>query len=139
AERGRLQQALEEEFRTLEQTLQADVQQVLEQILQTETLITVAERAYRDLDARARAEHDQATAAEAELRSRRQSLAEAVGQLYEQAAQFGEYARPDLRPLVAVTAAAPWPDPARWPDPVRASADLAALLTSTGLASAGEP
>jgi hypothetical protein len=132
AERERLQHALEEEFRTLEETLQADVQHVLERIRQTETLITVAERAYRDLDARARAEHDQATAAEAELRSQRQSLAEAVRQLYEQAAQFGEYARPDLRPLLAVTAVAPWPDPARWPEPARASEDLAASLTSAG-------
>jgi len=132
AERERLQHALDEEFRTLEETLQADVQQVLEQIRETETLITVAERAYRDLDARSRVEHDQATAAQAELRSQRQSLAEAVGQLYEQAAQFGAYARPDLRLLVAVTAVAPWPDPARWPDSARAGEDLAASLTTAG-------
>jgi hypothetical protein len=83
AERERLQQALEEEFRTLEETVGADVQQVLEQIRETEALITAADRAYRELDARARAEHDRATAAEAELRGHRQSLAEAVGQLYE--------------------------------------------------------
>lgn len=61
AERERLQQALEEEFRTLEETLQADVQQVLEQIREAETLIAVAQWAHRELDARARAEHDQAT------------------------------------------------------------------------------
>src|SRR5262249_11557084 len=134
AERERLQQALEEEFRTLEETVGADVQQVLEQIRETETLITAADRAYRELDARARAEHDRATAAEAELRGQRQSLAEAVGQLYEQAGLFGEYARPDLRPLAGVTAAAPWPDPARWPGATRASEELAAAL-----ASAGEP
>ena len=72
-----------------------------------------------------------ATAAEAELRGQRQSLAEAVGQLYEQAGLFGEYARPDLRPLAGVTATAPWPDPARWPDPAHASEDLVALLTGT--------
>jgi hypothetical protein len=135
AERERLQQALEEEFRTLEETLAADVQQVLEQIREAETLLAAAERAYRELDTRARAEHDQATAAEAELRNERQSLAEAAGQLFEQAAQFGEYARPDLRPLAGVTAAAPWPDPdrwARWPDAARASEDLAASLVSAG-------
>ena len=131
AERERLQHALEEEFRTLEETVAADVQQVLEQVRETEALITAAERAYRDLDAQARAEHDQATAAEAELRGQRQSLAEAVGQLYEQAGLFGEYARPDLRPLAGVTATAPWPDPARWPDAARASEDLTALLTAT--------
>jgi hypothetical protein len=130
AERERLQQALEEEFRTLEETLQADVQQVLQQIRETEKLIAAAERAYRELDARARAEHDQATAADAELRGQRQSLAEAVGQLWEQARQFGDYARPDLRPLAGVTAAAPWPDPARWPDAARAGEELAAALAS---------
>ena len=134
AERERLQQALEEEFRTLEETLQADVQQVLEQIRETEQLIAAAERAYRELDARARAEHDRATGAEADLRGQRQSLADAVGQLYEQAGLFGEYARPDLRPLAGVTAAAPWPDPARWPDATDAGEELAAAL-----ASAGEP
>ena len=139
AERERLQQALEEEFRTLEETLAADVQQVLEQIRETEALITAADRAYRELDARARAEHDRATAADAELRGQRQSLAEAVGQLYEQAGLFGEYARPDLRPLAGVTDTAPWPDPGRWPDPARASEDLASLLTNDGLTSAGEP
>jgi Putative exonuclease SbcCD, C subunit len=129
AERERQQRALEEEFRTLEEMLQADVQQVLEQIRDTETLIAAADRAYRELDARARAEHDRATAADAELRAGRQSLADAAGQLYEQAALFGDYARPDLRPLAGVAAAAPWPEAARWPDPDRASEDLAALLT----------
>ena len=103
AERERLHQALAEEFRTLEETLAANVQQVLEQIRETETLIASAERAYRVLDTRARAEHDQATGAEAELRNERQSLAEAAGQLYEQAAQFGEYARPELRALAGVS------------------------------------
>ena len=39
AERERQQQALEEEFRTLEETLQADVQQVLAQIRETERLL----------------------------------------------------------------------------------------------------
>jgi uncharacterized protein (TIGR02680 family) len=130
AERERLQQALEEEFRTLEETLEADVQQVLERIRETEKLIAAAERAYRELDARARAEHDQATAAQAELRGQRQSLAEAVGQLYEQAAPFGEHARPDLRPLLAVTTVVPWPDPDRWPDATRTSEELAAALAS---------
>ncbi len=127
-EADRLQLALEEEFRTLEETLAADVRQVLEQIRDTERRIREAERAYRELDARARAEHDNATAAERDLRNERQSLSEAVAQLYEQAMAFGEYARPDLRPLLGVPAADPWPDPAAWPDPARASDDLAAAL-----------
>jgi hypothetical protein len=133
AETERVQQALEEEFRTLEETLQASVQQVLEQIRDTERLLRAADQAYRELDARAREEHDKATRAEGELRGERESLAEAVGQLYEQVARFGEYARPDLRPLAGVTAAGPWPDLARWPDPARAGEELAAALAGEGL------
>ena len=128
AERERFQQALEEEFRTLEENLQTDVQQVLEQIRHTERLIAAAEEAYRKLDAQARAEHDTATGAEAELRGQRQSLADAVGQLYEHLGQFGEYARPDLRALAGVTAAEPWPDPARWLDAALVGENLGASL-----------
>jgi hypothetical protein len=131
-EADRLQQALEEEFRTLEETLAAEVQHVLEQIRDTERRIEDAQSAYRKLDARARAEHDNVTAADRDLRNERQSLSESVAQLYEQAMAFGEYARPELRPLVGVAAAGPWPDPAAWPDPVRASEDLAAALASLG-------
>ena len=133
AERERLQRALEEEFRTLEETVAADVQQVLAQIRETERLIDEAGQAWRELDAQARAEHDRATGSEAELRGQRQSLAEAVGQLYEQAAQFGDYARPGLRLLAGVTDTAPWPDLARWPDPARAGQDLAASLADGGV------
>jgi hypothetical protein len=115
-ERERIQQALEEEFRTLEETLAADVQQVLDQIRETERQIKAAELAYRELDARARAEHDKATAAEADLRNERQAFADAVAQLHEQAAQFADYARPGLRPLVGVSNATPWPDAPVWPD-----------------------
>ena len=129
-EHERLQAALEEEFRTLEETLAADVQQVLEQIKQTEALIRTAEREYRDLDARARAEHDKATAAERDLHNERQALTEAIAGVYEQATAFGEYARPDLRPLLGVTDKVPWPDEERWPDPAQASAELADLLTT---------
>ena len=122
AERERLQAALEEEFRTLEETLQTDVQQVLEQIRQTERLSPRPSRRTRELDAQARAEHDKATAAEAELRGQRQSLADAVGQLYEQAAAVRRVSPgPTCARWPASTAAARWPDPAalarpgRWP------------------------
>ncbi len=117
AEAQRLQDAIEEEFRTLEETLQADVQYVLDQIKETDRLIKAAQQAYAELDRRARDEHDKVTRAEETVRAGRQSLAEAVGQLYEQAARFGELTRPDLRPLVGVTTAVPWPEPATWPAP----------------------
>jgi uncharacterized protein (TIGR02680 family) len=130
AEAERFQAALEEEFRTLEDALQADVQHVLAQIRQTERDITSVQRAYDQHDRRARAEHDRVTTAESDVRNERQSLTEAVGQVYEQAGAFAELARPDLRPLIGVTSALAWPDPAAWPDAAAASDDLAVALIS---------
>lgn len=129
-EEARQQEAREEELRTLEATLGADVRQVLEQIGQTEREITDARTACDAFDQTAGQEHDKATAAGQDLRNERQSLAEAVTQLHEQAAAFGDYARPDLRPLVGAAVADPWPDPAAWPEPARAAADLADALAS---------
>ena len=51
-------------------------------------------------DRRARGEHDKVTAADRDVLNERQSLADAVGQLFDQATAFGEFARPDLRPLL---------------------------------------
>jgi len=133
--RERLQQALAEEFRALEEALQEDVQHVLHQISQTERQIQAAEGAYRELDDQARAEHDKATVADAGLRSERLALRDAIAQMHEQAARFGEYARPDLRPLLGVAASMPWPERERWPDPADASDELADRLAGTG----GEP
>ena len=128
-EAERFQAALEEEFRTLEEALQVDVQHVLQQIRQTERELKTAQRAYEQHDKRARDEHDKVTAADSDVRNERQSLTEAVGQLYEQAMAFGELARPDLRPLIGVTTPLAWPDPSAWPDAEAASDDLAAQLT----------
>ncbi len=130
AERERLQQALEEEFRALEETLQASVRQVLEQVSQTEGQISAATRAYQQLDARATAEHDKATGAQERLAAAREAFRDAVLQLYEQAAEFGDYAGPDLRPTLGVDTSAAWPEPARWPDPVPVSDELAGQLAA---------
>ena len=129
AERERAQRALEEEFQTLEETLGADVQQVLKQIQATEKLIKAASEAYNKLDAQAHRESMSAARAEENLKGGREALAEAAGQLYEQAAEFGHYARAELRPLIGVANAGPWPDAARWPDAERACDDMTAELT----------
>ena len=154
-EAARLQEALEEEFRALEEALSADVQRVLEEIRAAERGITAARRAYDELDAIARAEHDKATEAGAAWAAR-DALTEAVAAVHEQAAGFGEFARPDLRSLIGVGDGRAggeggggagggdggaggggggaggelphWPDAARWPDPGRASEELAARI-----------
>ncbi len=133
-EAERAQAALDEEFRSLEEALQTDVQRVLEQIRQTERDLKAAQNAYQGHDARARQEHDKVTAADRDLLNERQSLAEAIGQLFDQASAFGEFARPDLRPLLAVSTARAWPDPAAWPNAGRASEDLAAALAAEAAA-----
>ena len=129
-EAERAQAALDEEFRSLEEALQTDVQRVLEQIRQTERDLKAAQDAYQGHDGRARQEHDKVTAADRDLLNQRQSLADAIGQLFDQASAFGEFARPDLRPLLGVGTARAWPDPAAWPDAGRASEDLADVLAA---------
>ena len=138
-EAERFQAALDEEFRTLEEALQTDVQHVLEQIRQTERDLKTAQHAYAQHDGRARAEHDKVTAADRDVLNERQSLADAVGQLFDQATSFGEFARPDLRPLLSVGTALGWPDAAAWPDPERASEDLAARLAGSQSDPTGQP
>jgi hypothetical protein len=130
AERELAQQALDAEFRTLQQTLGADVRQVLEQIRETEKLIQAASEAYSEFSAQAQLESNNVARAGQDLKNGREALAEAVGQLYEQAAEFGYYARAELRALIGVANAGPWPDSARWPDAERACDGLTAALTA---------
>jgi hypothetical protein len=130
AEAERLQEALEEEFRTLEEALQQDVQQVLEQVRQAERELRDVQRQYAEHDGRSHREHDNVTAADRDVSNERQALADAVAHLHEQARQFGEFTRPDLRPLVGVGLPDPWPEAATWPSPEAASDELARALTA---------
>ena len=139
AEAERLQEALEEEFRTLEESLQQDVQQVLEQIRRTERELRNTQGQYSEHDRRARREHDNVTAADRDVSNERQALADAIGNLHEQARQFGEFTRPDLRPLVGVTIAAPWPESSAWPARETASETLATSLTASQDAAPMDP
>jgi hypothetical protein len=133
AEREGAQEALEVEFRTLQETLGTDVQQVLGQIRETEKLIDAAAGQYRSSDARAQSEAMKAVRAEENLKAGREALTEALGQLHEQAMEFGHYARADLRPLMGVPDTGPWPEPARWPDAGRACDELTGeLMRATG-------
>ncbi|MGD0704023.1 MAG: SbcC/MukB-like Walker B domain-containing protein [Trebonia sp.] len=137
-EAERAQAALDEEFRSLEEALQTDVQRVLEQIRQAERDLKAAQNAYQGHDTRSRQEHDKVTAADRDLLNERQSLADAIGQLFDQASAFAEFARPDLRSLLGVSTARAWPDPAAWPEAGRASEDLADLLAAEA-DGAGQP
>ena len=129
-EREGEQRALEAEFRTLSETLGADVRQVLDEIRQTGKLIDAAAEAYRQLDEEAANASKNAVRAEESLRTGRESLAQAISELHAQAGDFGQYARAELRPLLGVTQASPWPDAALWPDEEHACDELVAALTT---------
>ena len=113
-EAERIQEAFEEEFRALEEALQQDVQQVLEQVRQAERELRDAQKRYAEHDKKARHEHDNATAADRDVRNERQALADAIANLHEQARNFGAFTRPDLRPLLGVDTPITWPEPAAW-------------------------
>src|SRR6266704_3569293 len=66
---------------------------------ETEKLLKAAGDAYNELDALVHRESMNAARAEENLKGGRDALAEAVGQLYEQAAEFGQYARAERRPV----------------------------------------
>ena len=72
------------------------------------------------------------TGADRDVANERQALAEAIGHLHEQASLFGDFARPDLRPLVGVTSATPWPETSAWHGSASASDALAQRMTSQG-------
>ncbi|MGH3247367.1 MAG: SbcC/MukB-like Walker B domain-containing protein, partial [Trebonia sp.] len=131
AQAERFQEALEEEFRTLEEALAQDVRHVIEQIRQTERELRNTQGQYSEHDRHARHEHDSVTAADRDVSNERQALADAIGHLHEQARQFGEFTRPDLRPLVGVTVATPWPPGSAWPARETASDTLAASLIAS--------
>jgi uncharacterized protein (TIGR02680 family) len=106
-----------EEFTAREQALDAPLKEVLAQIEAIETRLKEVRAAYRDADGRASAEHDNVITARNDLKHGRASLAEALDHLYEHIAAFAPYAHRDLRPMLGVTDATPWPAELGRPDP----------------------
>lgn len=128
ASRERDAAARAEELATLEATLGESARLVLAQIGETERAIAAArERAGQMESARSRA-HDQAVGADKDLAHGRDNLAVSVAELREQAREFGPYTSPELRPLIGVREAAPWPHDSDWPDPAVAGEGLARAL-----------
>ncbi|MEV5414141.1 SbcC/MukB-like Walker B domain-containing protein [Thermopolyspora sp. NPDC052614] len=126
-----------EEFEAREQSLDAPLKEVLAQIEGIETRLKAVRAAYRDADGRASTEHDNVITARSDLKHGRTSLAEALDHLYEHIAAFAPYAHRDLRPMLGVTAAAPWPAELGRPDPeqIMAPVRAAASERSPGRAS----
>ena len=106
----------------------AEYEQIRDEIADAEQQLRVARAQLRAAGETAREEHDKHIAAQRDLAHGRDALAGAVAEMTAQAAAFGPYAHGDLRPLLDVTEAAPWPGPAQWPLAERAAAELADRL-----------
>ncbi len=126
-----------EELEVAKRVTGAEYTQIMEEITEAETQLDRVRARLRAADERAREEHDKHIGAQRDLAHGRDALAGAVAELTAQATAFGPYAHGDLRPLLAVTEAAPWPDPAQWPPAERAAAELADRLV--GADGAPEP
>ncbi len=72
--------------------------------------------------------HDRLVQADRDLSHGRTALATALGELVAQATGFEPYAHLDLRPLLQVSAAIPWPPATQWPAPGNAADQLVARL-----------
>jgi hypothetical protein len=112
----------------------AEYEQIRDEIIDVDRDLRAARARLREAEAKVRAEHDKFIEARRDLGNGRENLAKALEELTAQAFAFGPYAHGDLRPLLDVQVAAPWPAPALWP-----SAELAAGQLADRLAVADAP
>lgn len=127
-----------EELRAGEEALDAPLREVLAQIDEAERrLAEVRERCEKHA-ATATRENEALIVAQNDLKHGQASLARALGHLFEHVAAFGPYAHMELRPLLGVTATAPWPAHVGWPEPEEAAASVAAELSAHSGAGEGD-
>ncbi|WP_328710164.1 SbcC/MukB-like Walker B domain-containing protein [Microbispora hainanensis] len=139
-EKEREHRADAEELRAGEEALDAPLREVLAQIDETERRLAEVRKRCGEHAATATRENEALIVAQNDLKHGQASLGQALGHLFEHVAAFGPYAHPELRPLLGVTATAPWPAHVGWPEPAEAAASVAAELSARSAAgkSAGE-
>ncbi len=119
-----------EEFRAGEEALDAPLREVLAHIGEAEQRLAEVRARCEEHSATAARENEALIVAQADLRHGQTSLGQALGHLFEHVAAFGPYAHLELRPLLGVTATAPWPAHVGWPEPAEAAASAAAELSA---------
>ncbi|GGO16954.1 hypothetical protein GCM10010116_34260 [Microbispora rosea subsp. aerata] len=119
-----------EELRAGEEALDAPLREVLAQIGEAERRLAEVRERYDKHAAAAARENEALIVAQNDLKHGQASLAQALGHLFEHVAAFGPYAHLELRPLLGVTATAPWPAHVGWPEPAEAAASVAAELSA---------
>ncbi|MBE3011865.1 TIGR02680 family protein [Microbispora sp. NEAU-D428] len=125
-----------EELRAGEEALDAPLREVLAQIGEAERRLAEVRGRCEEHAATAARENEALIIAQNDLKHGQVSLGQALGHLFEHVAEFGPYAHLELRPLLGVTAVAPWPAHVGWPEPAEAAASVAAELSAH---SSGQP
>ncbi|WP_169987005.1 SbcC/MukB-like Walker B domain-containing protein [Microbispora sp. H10836] len=126
-----------EELRAGEEALDAPLREVLAQVGEAERHLAEVRRRCEEHAAAAAREDRALIVAENDLKHGQASVGQALGHLFEHAASFGPYAHLELRPLLGVTATAPWPAHVGWPEPAEAAASVAAELSAHAIAGEG--
>ncbi|WP_432861816.1 SbcC/MukB-like Walker B domain-containing protein [Microbispora rosea] len=126
-----------EELSAGEEALDAPLREVLAQIGEAERRLAEVRGRCEEHAATAARENEALIVAQADLRHGQASLGQALGHLFEHVAAFGPYAHLELRPLLGVTATAPWPAHVGWPEPAEAAASVAAELSARSAAGEG--
>ncbi|MGI5157546.1 SbcC/MukB-like Walker B domain-containing protein [Microbispora sp. CA-102843] len=119
-----------EELRAGEEALDAPLREVLAQIGEAERRLAEVRGRCEEHAATAARENETLIVAQNDLKHGQASLGQALGHLFEHVAAFGPYAHLELRPLLGVTATAPWPAHVGWPEPAEAAASVAAELSA---------
>lgn len=119
-----------EELRAGEEALDAPLREVLAQVDEAERRLAEVRRRCEEHTAAAARENEALIVAQNDLKHGQASLGQALGHLFEHVASFGPYAHLELRPLLGVTATAPWPAHVGWPEPAEAAAAVAAELAA---------
>lgn len=113
-----------EELATLEAAIDAPARELLDQLEQAQSQLREVQKQHRDATAEASREHDLSVRSETLRDSGRQSLAQALGTLFEHAAAFAGLTQPAVRAVMGVDTAGAWPVPGQWPDPEDAAQRL---------------
>jgi hypothetical protein len=103
-----------ERLAALEDTLSAPLKEILSQMDEVEQALTTVDGLWRAEDERAREEHDALVKATSAYEHGREALLAALDELLGRLASFAPFTHVDLRPVIGITGAPPWPDHARW-------------------------
>ncbi|MCQ9179866.1 TIGR02680 family protein [Streptomyces sp. IBSBF 2953] len=120
----------EERLRTQEATLEAPLQEILQQIVESEEQLAEAQKTYGRAKKDAEEQRDRLLKADHALEFGRAALATAVAEQVRTALTLEPYARPDLLGLLEATADGVWLPHDMWPSPEQAVQALMDSLTS---------